>query len=114
MAIFLVTLTNGPATVAHHVDASDEAMALGQALDTVDNPDDWSATIVDGLVSIQSAVRAGRTVYWKNPRYTVTLSIGRRTGAEQWLICCDTGDCVGLTHRDGFTMSEKISDFYLA
>jgi hypothetical protein len=70
------------------------------------------------LDQIKAAVREGRVVHWSNPRYTVTLSIGRRTGEEQWLIVCDAAtdraNAIGLTWLDGVTMNGKPEAFYLA
>lgn len=65
------------------------------------------------LAEIQTAVRAGRRVCWMNPRYTVVLSHGRRTGAEMWHIVCDGGSASSLTRADGVTMNEKPGDFFI-
>jgi hypothetical protein len=69
------------------------------------------------LEQIKAAVREGRKVYWSNARYTVTLSIGRRTGEERWLIVSDAGragaNAIGLTWADGVTMNGKPEEFYI-
>ena len=66
------------------------------------------------LAEIKNAVRAGKRVHWINPRYTVLLHVGRRTGAEQWLIVCDNGSWTGLTRLDGVTMTESPEQFFIA
>lgn len=64
------------------------------------------------LAEIQTAVRAGRRVFWKNQGYEVKLHI-LRSGAEQWLVTyAPNGHSVGLTHIDGVTLAEKPDDFF--
>lgn len=65
------------------------------------------------LEQIKTAVRAGRAVHWKSRAYEVRMSIGRRTGNEQWLIVCTLNNyCIGLTHLDGVTMNGAEADFF--
>ncbi len=65
------------------------------------------------LDEIKTAVRAGLTVCWMTPTYEVHRHL-LKSGAEQWLIACTVnGSCVGLTHADGVTLSEKPETFFL-
>lgn len=60
------------------------------------------------LSEIKEAVTQGETVCWSNERYKVVEdSIGR------WLIVCDNGSTIGLTHKDGVTMNGEEKDFYI-
>lgn len=58
------------------------------------------------LDEIKTAVRAGKTVIWKNEAYTV-----QEDKIGQWLIVCSNGHCWGLTWADGKTMNERPEDF---
>lgn len=61
------------------------------------------------LEQIKTAVRSGKTVRWKTGAYRV---IEDKVG--QWLIHCPlTGDCWGLTWRDGVTVNGNPEDFSL-
>lgn len=60
------------------------------------------------LTQIKDAVRAGKRVFWKNSRYEV-----RQDKCGAWLIACEQGATVGLTHTDGVTMNENGADFYI-
>lgn len=61
------------------------------------------------LDQIKTAVRGGKTVHWANPAYRVI-----NPKNDQWLIICDLNNsCVGLTHADGVTMSEKPGSFFI-
>lgn len=61
------------------------------------------------LEEIKAAVLAGETVHWKTTAYRVV------TDGAQWLIWCQTTNYyTSLTWRDGVTMSEKPSDFFIA
>ena len=65
------------------------------------------------LDEIQTAVRAGQRVHWKNIGYTVGRWV-RKNGTEQWLIVHASGNSTGLTRADGVTMNEKPEDFFVA
>jgi len=61
------------------------------------------------LEEIQNAVNSGKNVYWKNANYRV---IRDRVG--QWLIHSQfNNDCIGLTERDGATLSDDEDAFYI-
>lgn len=60
------------------------------------------------LEKIKAAVDEGKTVCWVNDNYEV----------EKWadgynIVCKHNMNAVGLTHRDGVTMNEKLKDFYI-
>jgi|TARA_R110000803_G_scaffold122915_1_gene190904 hypothetical protein len=61
------------------------------------------------LNEIKEAVNSGKSVHWKSDNYVVIKdSIG------QWLVHSQGNDCyAGLTWRDGVTMNENESDFYV-
>lgn len=65
------------------------------------------------LDEIKAAVRAGKTVHWANPNYTVMEdSVG------QWLIAYRHGsrdaNYIGLTWQDGVTVNGKPHEFFIA
>lgn len=61
------------------------------------------------LHEIKKAVRDGHTVCWKQLNYVVVVD-----QYDQWFILCTTNNnAVGLTHADGITMNENMSDFYI-
>lgn len=62
------------------------------------------------LEEIKAAVRAGKKVHWKSRGYEV---IEDRHGAFL-IVFVPTGNCVGLTWRDGVTMNEDEADFFIA
>jgi hypothetical protein len=63
------------------------------------------------LEQIQTAVRSGRKVCWKNPAYQVRLHL-LRDKTEQWLVTfVPNGHSVGLTKADG-TLAAKEEDFH--
>ena len=65
------------------------------------------------LEEIKFATRNGKTVYWGNLGYVVTLHTFK-DGTEQWLIKCLSNDhCSGLTWQDGKTMNGKETEFFI-
>jgi hypothetical protein len=60
------------------------------------------------LEEIKAAVEVGKTVYWSNRSYRVVKGV-----ADQWLIKCDNGHCIGLTWTNGTTMNGKPEDFFV-
>lgn len=61
------------------------------------------------LDDVKTAVRAGNRVFWKNARYEVQRHVGNRTGAEQWLICCDGSSWVGM-HPSEYAPSDFFTE----
>jgi len=62
------------------------------------------------LDEIKAAVKAGKIVHWANESYIVTGSEVQGY-AIVWVY---TGDCIGLTHKDGVTLNGKEEDFYIS
>lgn len=60
------------------------------------------------LDQIKQAVQQGKTVHWSNEGYRVVCD-----KSNQWLIVFHTGDCIGLTWRDGVTLNGKEHEFYV-
>lgn len=61
------------------------------------------------LQEIKDAVESGKRVFWSNTGYEVI-----RDSIGQWLIKCRmNGSCIGLTWRDGVTLSGKKNDFFV-
>jgi hypothetical protein len=60
------------------------------------------------LQEIKDAVTEGKNVYWANKRYKVV-----KDKIGQWLITCDGGSAIGLTHQDGVTMNGEEDEFFM-
>lgn len=72
------------------------------------------------LDQITSAVDQGRTVHWQIPAYRVIKGPAHHDApgndnnpAARYLICHDSGQCIGLTWSDGTTLNGKEVDFCL-
>ncbi len=61
------------------------------------------------LQEIKDAVKAGKIVHWSNEGYIVvgSDSLGYR------IVWTPTGDCIGLTWKDGVTLNGKPEEFFL-
>ena len=58
---------------------------------------------------IKTAVTNGKNVYWINSNYIVT-----KDNLNQYFIkCIDNNSLVGLTHKNGITLSEDENKFYI-
>ncbi len=61
------------------------------------------------LQEIKEAVNNGKKVYWANTAYEVV-----HDKYDQWFIVCTLNDnAIGLTWRDGVTLSEDESEFFI-
>ena len=60
------------------------------------------------LDQIKRAVNAGKTVHWANSRYTVVCD-----NLGQWLLTCEGGSTVGLTHGEGTILTSAADEFYV-
>jgi hypothetical protein len=60
------------------------------------------------LEQIKAAVDAGQTVHWANPRYCVI-----KDSLNQYLVTCQMGSTIGLTHLDGVTLNGEEAQFYI-
>jgi hypothetical protein len=70
------------------------------------------------LAEITAAVDAGKTVFWQTKSYTVRPGPAHPSRddnccnpAIRYLICHDSGHCIGLTWSDGVTLNGKEIDF---
>lgn len=71
------------------------------------------------LQQITETVDAGRTVHWQNGSYTVRKGPAHEdvpgnaaNPALRYVIAHESGNCIGLTWRDGVTLNGKEYDFY--
>lgn len=71
------------------------------------------------LQQITETVDAGRTVHWQNGSYTVRKGPAHDDApgsaanpALRYVIAHESGNCIGLTWRDGVTLNGKECDFY--
>lgn len=63
------------------------------------------------MEAVKAAVRAGRTVYWRNKGYLVTYCARLKHCVVTYK---HNGSCVGLYWTDGITTSYKPEDFFTA
>jgi hypothetical protein len=61
------------------------------------------------LHEIKVAVKAGKTVCWKNSLYTV-----QRHGSKFDIVCSVNNHSIGLTWADGKTLNGRSSEFKIA
>jgi hypothetical protein len=59
------------------------------------------------LNEIKKAVDDGKQVHWANSGYVVIKSYG------DYLITHHSGNCIGLTWKDGVTLNGKESQFFI-
>ena len=61
------------------------------------------------LQEIKEAIKEGKNVYWSNSLYQVI-----KPKNDTYIIYCKSnGYCIGLTHKDNFTLNGKEDDFYI-
>jgi len=61
------------------------------------------------LKEIKAAIESGKKVYWSNASYTVI-----KDRHQRYLICHDSGSCIGLTGLDGVSMNGSEDDFFVS
>lgn len=59
------------------------------------------------LEEIKTAVEAGKHVCWKHAGYQVV----KDSRGEWYILCTSNDNAIGLTWRDGITMSGRPDDF---
>lgn len=61
------------------------------------------------LDEIKAAVIDGKTVHWSTTAYVVRYN--KKGGFN--IVYTQTGNCIGLTWRDGVTMNGKENEFFI-
>lgn len=61
------------------------------------------------LQEIKDAVRVGKTVCWSSDLYEV-----KEVGTDYFIIVCNSNEsCIGLTWKDGKTLTGKEEEFFI-